>query len=313
MWDRALTPVPGDVVACLTELGVAIKRINYDEVEGYCPAHLERLGKPDLKSKWAVNTETGMHNCFSCGFRGPFVGLVRYLLRCTPEEAAAWVRARGSIEHARRKLGMTEELPTRTGTLDEITEADLALFTEVPPDVCHTRHLTPRAADHYGVLWDPVNRYWITPIRDPHTGKLWGWQEKGPRHFRNVPPRLKKSDTLFGIHQLTGDTTILVESPLDCLRIYDAGIYGAVSSFGASVSDAQLNLLCARVNTLIVALDNDEPGHDSSRHMHRRIAGRVRVKFWNYGITSAKDPGEQTDEEIRSSYSTAYSSILARW
>ena len=315
-------PVPGDVPKCLAELGVQIRRIDDRtyEAEGWCPAHEERTGKQDKHPSWSVNTDTGQHNCFSCGFKGPFVSLVRYMLDVSQEEAVAWVKARGSIDRAKRVLGRGESLEDLVRKqAEEITEADLALFTEVPEYFCEERDLDPASVDHYGILWDSEHERWITPIREPFTGKLVGWQEKGTgrnkRHFRNVPDNLEKSQYIFGFDQAlaAGDTFILVESPLDAPRIHSAGVDGAGASMGAFLSDAQLDLICDNFSLLISALDNDKAGDKVNKDLRRRVNGRIRLKFWNYGLLDVKDPGEQSDTEIRESNDTAYSSILARW
>lgn len=321
-WSHRLLqdPVPGNVEACLQELGVEIRRVNHEEIEAYCPAHIDRVGKIDRKAKWAVNTETGRHNCFSCGFQGPFIVLVKHMLNVSDEEAISWIKARGSIERARRMLGGGVHISQVKDLAEQITEADLALFTEVPEWACAERDLDPEAVDHFGVLWDPVHERWITPIRWASDNKLMGWQEKGTgkdkRHFKNHPTDMKKSLAVFGYDLLDGcDTAILVESPLDCPRIKTAGLDGAAGTFGADISDAQLDLICEHpdVRTIVSALDNDEAGDKTNRNLRRRINGRVRLRFWNYGNLSVSDPGEQDDEQIIESFETAYSSVLARW
>lgn len=169
------------------------------------------------------------------------------------------------------------------------------------------------------MLWDPEGERWITPIREPFTGKLVGWQEKGTgrnkRYFRNVPDDLEKSLYIFGFDLAVeeSDTFVLVESPLDAPRIRTAGVPGAGASMGAFLSDSQLDLICENFSVLISAQDNDKAGDQVNRELRRRVAGRIRLKFWNYGLLNVKDPGDQSDAEIRESYETAYSSILAKW
>lgn len=315
-WSRLVdTPVPGDVVRCLDELGVEILRVVDEEAHGHCPAHLRITGKIDRHPSWSVNTETGVHNCFACGFRGPFVTIVQEVLDCTREHAVDWIRERGSIERADRGLGRGKYIHELAAEeeIPPVTEADLALYVEVPDWAADARDLDPAACDHYGVLWDANKDHWITPIRDPETGTLWGWQEKGQetRYFRNRPKEVPKSKTLFGLAQLTTNTAILVESPLDAVRLYTAGLGGGVSSFGARVSDTQLALLVdAGVRRLISALDNDRDGIQANDDLRLRVRGRMRLSFFNYGQLDAKDPGDMTDEEIWEAYETAYSSIL---
>lgn len=312
-WDALEDPVPGDVIACLTELGVEMIRVIDDEVMGHCPAHVRRTGKQDRHPSWSVNLITGQHNCFSCGFRGPFYLITKEVAGLNDDEAIKWVKARGSIDRVRRIIrGGTELEPVEFETY---TEADLALYVEVPDYACSQRDLAPYAVDAYGIVWDDAKTRWITPIREPFTDSLLGWQEKGhhDRYFRNRPTNVKKGQTLFGLNELQGTTAVLVESPLDVPKIYGATDEKiGVSSFGARVTDDQIRLLVeAGVKTLICALDNDRDGIAASDEMRNRIrATPMRLKYWDYSQTKAKDPGDQTDYEICQSYENAYSSIL---
>jgi hypothetical protein len=315
-------PIPGDVPKCLHELGIEVTRMVNEEAAAACPAHYERTGKERSIGDWSVNTESGEHNCFSCGFRGNFVSLVQFVLKCSLEDAVLWVKARGSIDRAKKILYGAGEYVQNLKDEPEIviTEADLALYDQVPEWACDNRDLDPKAVDFYGILWDSKKDRWITPIRHPETHRLMGWQEKGEEHrfFRNYPREVKKATTLFGVREFAKhrpSTAILVESPLDCPRIFTAGVDPedalAVSSFGAWVSDDQLDVLVMLgVRLLICALDNDPDGIKAADEMRKRVRGRMRLRYWNYADSDAKDPGDQSDEEILESYQTAYSSVL---
>lgn len=308
-WDDLPNPVPGNVPKSLEELGIEIYRVVGDEVTGKCPAHVRRTGKQDRHPSWSVNVETGQHNCFSCGFRGPFYVIVKEALGLNDDDAVSWVKARGSIDRVHRILHGSDYGEESS---EEISEADLALFTEVPQWACDARDFDGSAADEYGVLWVPDKKRWITPIREPDTNLLMGWQEKGhkDRYFRNYPRNVKKATTLFGVNELRGDTAILVESPLDVVKIHSAGLsLMAVSSFGVNVSDVQLALLSERVRHLVSALDHDKDGDRLNEDLIDRVRGRMKLSFWDYSHTSAKDPGDQTDDEIHWSFENAYASI----
>ena len=60
-----------------------------------------------------------------------------------------------------------------------------------PPAELESRHLTMAVAMRMNLRWDPANRYWLIPVHG-FDGQLLGWQEKGHRHFLNVPPRMRK-------------------------------------------------------------------------------------------------------------------------
>jgi len=315
-WNKAMQePVPGNPVACLEELGIQVDYVRDDEIQGRCPAHPKNLGKLDRGGHWSVNITTGDHNCFACGFYGPFVTLVEYVRGRGREDAVDWINERGSIERARLMLegGYIEDIAEPEV---EITEADMALYVEVPEWACQNRDLDPESCDFYGVRWDEETYHWIIPIRDPWTGKLWGWQEKGEedRYFNNYPKHMQKSLTLFGFQQLQDDeTAILVESPLDVVRLHTAGFPGGVACFGDRVSQEQMDLLNEVTSRILVAMDNDDAGERSSKMLHKHWSSRFRLRFLNYGRLDVKDVGDMDDEEIAEAVKTSFSGVLARF
>ena len=303
----------GDIAEVLLRLGIDATQRN-DEFVGFCPMHLERTGREDHNPSWSVNVETGVHHCFSCGYKGTLLTLVAELNefitewdRYDLEAAKAWLRQ--SIEVDFDALAkQLEELRNAYISLPkpvEMSEGRLGVFSDVPVWALEARNLTEEACWAYGVKWDEKNSSWITPIRYPDTGKLMGWQEKGQtsRMFRNRPTGVAKSTTLFGYGVFPHTTMVVVESPLDAVRLASIGVHGGVSTFGASVSDAQIELMRS-ANTLIIAMDNprvDAAGEKASKDLYNRLkAAGMECWFFNYGDTGAKDIGDMSEDQIRS-------------
>ena len=281
---------PSNVPAALDALGIDYV-VRDDEAVALCPNHTDR------HPSWSCNLNTGQHNCFSCGFGGSFVRLVMHFRNLKYREAAEWCG--GFLRSREEILADQDDRPVRR-PLRVYGEADLVFFTPPPRKALRSRSLTAEACQAYGVLWDPEKDGWILPIRDPFTGKLWGWQEKSDRHFRNRPKEIKKSHSLFG-YQLLPDqgVAILVESPLDAVRILAAGIPGAIASFGAELSAFQLDLISDRCSRVIVALDDDKAGDKMCAKLKGKAWFFSHMKFFDYADSGAKDPGEMTDEQIR--------------
>lgn len=312
-WDAVGTPIPGNVTGCLDEIGLEYK-VNGDEIHMPCPMHLARTGKEDKHPSFSINYDAGYFNCFSCGYQGPFVVLVKDMLEIPYAEAIQWVRKRGGIERVKKFLAKKETAHDKVDTTTLINEASLALFVTPPLDACSSRLITQEACEATGVLWDTSRDMWIIPIRDPDTGRLWGWQEKNAHYFRNRPQSMTKSKTLFGLHVYEGDTAILVESPLDVVRLRTAGFKTGVSSFGAGVSDAQMSILRDHFETVIIALDNDTDGAKHSERLRKEWSRRgIALKFLDYSGTPVKDIGEMSHNEIKNAVRNAYPSVLARF
>lgn len=300
-------PLPADILLTLPELGIEIDHITKKgEAWALCPSPKHRDSDPS----WSINLDTGDHFCFSCGWGGNFLWLTMCVLQEKPEEAEEWIRKRGGIMVARKKLRGERAYEKKKPI--EVTEADLALFEQrIPKWALDERDLIQEACEEYGILWDPRHDYWILPIRDPDTGQLRGWQEKGDGHFDNYPAYMEKDDTLFGYHLLE-DVAYLEESPLDCVRLRTYGVNGAVSGYGVHISDQQMDLIVDKVETLYVCLDNDKAGRKKEADLWDRYRGQVRMFFANYDHTDKKDHGEMTPEEIEYSLENAISAVRFR-
>lgn len=315
------------------EAAVAALRIDTDlrgrEALGLCPMHKKRTGKEDHSPSWSINLDSGMHMCFSCGYKGNLIQLVcdlnEFYIKLWGDKevgydykaAEEWLATIAEVEPA-KLLEMLRALPDYiepSAKPIEMSEARLAVFVEPPAEQLASRNLTDYAAKKYGLLWDAKKSAWILPMREPHFNKLMGWQEKGTveRTFLNRPAGLQKSKTLFGIENQNEEVVIVVESPLDCVRIASCGVLGAVAICGAAISEEQVKLL-RYSDKIIVALDNpnlDAAGYKGSSEMrkHARKYG-LNLYFFNYGDSNKKDPGDMTDEEIRWGIDNAKSYIL---
>ncbi|AZM47786.1 hypothetical protein DMB38_20125 [Streptomyces sp. WAC 06738] len=309
VWEQLAAyanPVPADVAGAMHRMGIEVLReVSGEDSSEYlarCPAHLANTGKADRRPSFSVNSRTGLFNCFSCQYSGLFIDLVEDKLGYARVEAWQWI-ARHGVYRVRDEEDQREHHEPR----ERLTEAALALFEPPPPPALDSRGLTAEACAAYGVLWDPKKKRWILPIRNPMTGELWGWQEKGKRFFRNYPQGILKSRTLFGDIAWAGETALLLESPLDAVRAHSLGIEGAFAAFGAHVSEMQMRLIKARCTTLVLGLDNDAAGITSRDRLYARWRPRgLAMKFLNYRGIPAKDLGEMSDEAARSAYAGAH-------
>ena len=248
-------------------------------------------------------------NCFACGFHGSFTYLASRMLGLPTPDARQWVRERKIRDVAE---GLAGPRPKAVRASEGLSEADLWKFTEPPADALASRGLTLEACRACDVRWDDERQLWITPVRDPYTGRLWGWQEKNARYFRNRPLDIPKSRALFGFQSLRpGGTAVLVESPLDVPYLFAAGVSGAVSSFGVSVSREQIALLRERAGEIVLALDNDRAGWRGVGKIAYAF-GTTPVRVFNYGgyvpgratetvledTADGLDPGNLSADEI---------------
>lgn len=297
-----------DVTKILDELGIQY-HASGEEAKALCPnpRHVDR------HPSWYINLDSGVHICFSCGYKGPLVRLVRDLRKVGEDEAALWVRTRSSGRlrgSPAREEGTEPEAP-------RITEASLALFTSPPERKLQKRGISSDSADSLGILWDAGNDSWILPFRDAD-GTLHGWQSKetrGSKRVRNHPTGIEKSHFLFGLHRAGSGRGVLVESPLDVAVLRDAGVPGGVASYGVRVSRIQLSLLAEHFQEVILALDNDQAGWHESEKLRKEFRS-VPVKFFDYegaGVSYKKDPGEMSPLEIMQAVDGAIPALTMRF
>jgi hypothetical protein len=297
------------------------------EANALCPMHEAITGRPDRSPSWWINIETGAHICFSCHYKGNVVQLVcdvKKLYFSNNQQdynsAIAWISTLSEVNVellAEKLLGLPVYIQQAKNLLP-MNEARLAVFTEPPEHALLSRSITAEKAKEYEVLWDPKTSTWILPLREPHFNALLGWQEKGTVHrtFKNRPAGLKKSSTLFGVKNQLEEQVIVVESPLDCVRIASAGFPGAVAICGSSVSEQQVKIL-RYSDKIICAFDNpniDKAGRKACEEMlgFAKKYG-LNLFFFNYGDSNKKDPGEMTNSEIAWGVENAQSVILGEF
>jgi DNA primase len=298
----------------LADLDVDVDRVSGDEAWALCP----NPKHSDRSASWSINLITGEHHCFSCGWSGNYVYLVKKTKGWDKSEdgderAEEWVRKHGGIDVARKKL--RGELAYSKKEPDPVSEADLALFVDPPQRALDERDLELDSVLAFGVRWDPKDKAWILPIRDPFSNRLLGWQSKSKRHFLNFPDSVPKAETVFGYH-LLGEVAYVEESPLDCARLHTYSLDGAVSGYGVHISDVQVDLILDKAKTVFWCLDNDRAGREKEAQIWEEYRGRGRMFFANYdhvqGSNYKKDHGEMEPDEIEWSITNAISSLRYR-
>lgn len=284
------------LVEVLQGLGVDIKRVSQDEVNGRCPVHYLYKGRMSSRFSWYINADTGLWLCFTCGARGNLSMLVSLM---TDSPSALWEVQKHLIVSGLHNLSADEEQIESSHT--PINWSDFSKFDRLPSYVLDRRSIDSNTAYKMGIRWDTHNRAVVIPIVSP-LGELWGWQLKKTDWVRNHPIGVHKGSTLFGIERAVSSTGILLESPLDVVRfhsVYEGPEFSAVASFGANVSAEQISLMSARFDRLIVALDNDKAGKLETKRLRKRLPSfRKGIKFWSYPSTDVKDLGDMTDFQI---------------
>ena len=282
----------------LEALGVEIVGASGDEIQCYCPVHHLTRGRPQSEPRFYMNAESGAALCFTCGWRGNLSRLVDDLEADLDLEDFEFTSLTKRVDRLAVLGGGASDG-------DEAVDPYVSQYAfdknpYPPPDELCTRHLTMAEAVRLNLRWDVARRYWLIPVH-AFDGTLLGWQEKGPGHFNNVPPRMRKRRSLFGLAQAVGPRVFVVESPLDAARFLRYG-HAAVASYGAAVSSDQLHRIAQVFPEIVLAFDNDRAGWDATASVAeqlRRIYGRP-VLYYRYPLDSyGADPGSLTGVQFR--------------
>lgn len=297
-----------DLYRILVDAGVQRLHERHSEIGGACPKHRERTGHPDNNPSWSISKLTYLHFCHSCGYKGTLTSLLVDLLGAAPEDLEIKLHEQSFL----RK--MTEVRADPTEVLEPVfnlTEWGLRhLMKDVPQRLLNSRWLRRQAIDHYQVRWNSDTKQWVMPLRSADGGTLIGAQLRQQGSVLTMPKEVEKSTTLFGYTQMSQyDYVVIVESPLDAVRLFGLGIY-AVSSLGAWISAAQVRLLARSFTTIYMALDDDDAGHRGAEIATRMLRKQgAAVVAWSYhGLTDeegrkAKDVGDVPDDDA----------LLASW
>jgi hypothetical protein len=277
----------------LAELGVRITNVSDKEIQAYCPVHhLVEGGGEQHAPKWYMNRETGAWICFTCGQRG---GLP-YLVEALGGDA-------DTVESLKLSAALTTSgrwvIDSDGEEVEERVLIDPVLFDanpRPPIEMQDEKDVSPDIVARYNVRWDARKKCWLLPIYT-FDNELAGWQEKSKGYFNNVPKRVKKAKSLFGWHTYQTGRLIVVESPLDALRIASYG-HACVATYGSHVSASQFDRIKV-ADQVLLAFDNDDAGDHATEHMSELLSIHPYLRRFKYPpLSRGSDPGELTPSQL---------------
>ena len=118
------------------------------------------------------------------------------------------------------------------------------------------------------------------------------WPEIGELKTGSLLFNLDKAKEHIGLQK----TLILVEGPLDGLRLDEAGFYNWVALLGCSFGPSHRSLLVTLgINNLVLALDLDKAGTNATSKIEKSLSSFFHI----FKPTMQNDPGKSTVEELR--------------
>ena len=292
-----------ELLNLLGDAGVQQLREGDREIAGACPRHVQRTGHADRHPSWSISKHTYKHHCFSCGYGGSLDQLLSDLTGAAPGEDLVQVLKEQSLVK-RWTEARAEPRPLVESLVPRLTDWSLLnTLRDVPQRFLERRRLKREAIDAYQVRYSADTKQVVMPIRSA-TGELLGAQYRQVGSVLTLPPEIPKSKTLFGYSLVSRyDFAAIVESPLDAVRLFGAGV-PAVAALGAWVSADQIRLLSLAFSVVYLALDNDKAGRDGAEIVRRGLRRRHTAAVdWDYtGLVDAKgrkakDVGDVADDD----------------
>lgn len=296
----------------LHALGIDIKRQQGDELIHGCPVadyHRDQERNPTA----ALNASNLLWHCLGCGAGGTVLWLIATVRGITLTEARAWLTSRAGLTEATTLpdlLNFFDTLYTtkaRRPPIPTYSPRMLARWQTIGiPDYITTERGVPNAvAQAKGICTDPEGRVAgrATGPRAviPHwwNERLVGWQSRrlpdaNPRAPKYLStPGFPREETLYN-HDPSHDRdrVIIVESPMSVLRhLHHQPQMEA--TFGAAISDTQLDLITTNRAEVVFWLDNDTGGWralEGTSHGGRRRPGAAERAARRCLVTIVENP-----------------------
>ena len=268
---------------------------------GQCPLPLGLHAHGDTTGKFAIHRDKRVYNCWVCG-GGSLLDLAMHMNDMDDHEATEWLYqfTKASEERSeefvqRVKEMMADDTREKPGdpyynerVIEKWIDPDHPWFEE--------RGIPREVAEYFKLGFNPHNRKYTpkrggSPIDEPFEGpaivlphffkgRLQGWQVRWLTDDR--PKWVKKYDnnndfprqtTLWGYDFASKQNKppVVVESVPTALFLIGLG-YPSVASFGAVVNDAQIKLLRAFQQGVILAPDKGSVGHEN----YWKAAGKLQ-------------------------------------
>ena len=313
----------------LRQLDVTEFKHNGDWVTTSCPlAPWTHAGGLDRHPSFGVRESQGISgvHCFSCGFKGGMLSLVRDYGR---HAVADGMMSEEDVKQLEDYVILAEMEDEVEKPLNRISEV---MISDQLRDCLNRKHsyFTKRnITDEMGKLWNlgfadsftdsrtgfVMENRALFPVYDKRSGKL---ELKGiigrtvtgedPK-YKNAPPNFQKAKYLYGSWLIEGQRRIVVvEGPVDCImlnqKLKEAGMdeeFFAVSLMGADPSTSQIDYLKDLSDEVICMLDNDPSGKLGVKKLIDGLEAHLLVSVveWKAGTKDPDEAGEYAVEMIK--------------
>lgn len=281
-------------------LGLVVARQIGDEDICSCP--LPSHDGADHNPSFSINRAKLVYHCFACNVGGNIIDLVARIKDIDYDAAYVFCKTYhdGTVLKddpfffsRRLEAAFSDKSNSGGNPLPRYSKTILADWLGSYCEYFDQRGINEKSQDRFLLGYNEHHKRgdYIGPAAIiPHIfeGSLVGYQERWIEDDRpkNIPKYTNtkgfpKAETLFGYDfAILNDKrpVVVVESALTAIYIDQIG-YPAVATFGASVSDIQINLLKSFSWGLVLAFDNDSAGQRAEDLVYDRLRKTVPIHF----------------------------------
>lgn len=277
-----------------------VKSFTSVNVLAVCPFH------DDSTPSLSFHLDRGLFHCWACKTKGSISRIAK--------QVGLEVRDNGFVvsldnpdEDLRvfaRELGDLSNPPVHESA--SLPETWLTRFTKSHTDYWGNRGLLPRTIEHWQLGYDRMANHATLPLRDLNGGLLGVIRRQldegaKPRYLN--PRGYQKRSSFFGAWMRhpapRSKATVLVEGPLDVLKVYQAG-YNALGILGGEFTSEQVTVLHKLgVESVVSFFDADTAGLRIGESMYWHCKDDFEIKAAMYQLRDPDDPGAMSTTQIR--------------
>jgi DNA primase len=310
------TDVAANVERILKRLKIDAEKRG-DEWFALCLNHEEQTASWHIKDD-PDSKRHGLHNCWSCGFSGDLIDLIRFVRGCAFPTAKEWLGGEVETPEEEKKVApvRVEVVPRSTQTKRFVfpSEVEFGLLETFPSPA--KRYLRERGVTANEVLLFRLGyathgrlegRIILTTWHDPKRAASYmarDFCENGKRYLYPAAHENANLDALFGSHlwqQHIQDEIYVTEGAFNAMAIRRAlGEYTNVAAIGGSSLRSAHARALARFAKVVLVTDSDKAGDKAAKELRAALARHTSVLRVRLPLPKGQDANDVSSPTLRS-------------
>ena len=300
----------------LEEFGTNVVEDKDFEFRFHCHLPFGNHAHGDTTGKARLNYEKLTFNCWVCG-GGGFLWWLQTMRGEDAEGIRNWLAERtgiGGVQDTQKLLDFLDAIMSGASTsslqmqrvMPHYDDRILDQWAFIHSYLTDFRHIPAQnvidSRVGYGVLRMKVGEVFMASERIiiPHfwNGQLVGWQSRrlvddGTPKYSSTPD-MPKDLTLYN-YDRTASQTIIVEAPISVVS--KRHLQHMEATFGANVTEHQLDLIAQHAGDIVLWMDNDPAGWNSMEQMCEYLSLRTS-RLFVVDSPYAADPADMSDVDF---------------